>query len=236
LNKKVIVAILVVVAVVASLILYRLHTMVIVSATLADDKIVRSDGRGAYMNGTDFSQITILYQSILSMDLNSSTRHVYVSFTDAHWKDSDLNDIEWKLPSKDYRMLFYFTAYTEQGPVDILNMRVGEKVYPYGLLSSDDVMAIAFTDPDTGSLACLSVIRRSGITSLWGINITSTDSEPPLPLRNDSFIELTRTSADTWVLDVDAWFASYQRSVWGNFVKYYVKLSLDITLNIKTMI
>jgi len=166
---------------------------------------------------------------ILTMDLNRSSRLVYVNFANAHWKDVNLVDMPFRLPSKNYRMVLWLSA---RSKADIYKMDVGERLMPPDLF-----IILFFYDTNTGALACIDTIYPfKGDFMVGSIHINITAPEPPLPLSDDSYFQLRRASEDTWVLDIDGWFASYHRSYRSDFLKYYVRLSLMLTISRKSII
>ena len=62
--------------------------------------------------------------------------------------------------------------------------------------------------------------------------------QPPMMLYQDDHLSLTRTGSDTWVLEGAAWFSlSLPSKEMGNRPPiYYVKLSLEITVNLKSLV
>lgn len=225
-------ALLIIVALATSIFLYRLHTMTITSVVIADDKLIASDGLGAYQPSVQGVYIGIeeLPGEILNMDLNQSFRLVYVNFANAHWKDVNLLDMPSRLPSKSYRMVLWLSARSEK--TDMFKMDIGER-----LMLLDLYTILFFYDPNTGALACVDTIYPfKGDFMYNSIYIKIAAPEPPLPLRDDSHIQLTRTGEYTWVLDIEGWFASYHRSYQGYFLKCYVRLSLMFTIIRKSVI
>jgi len=231
LNKKHILVLLVIIVMIVTILLYRLHTIIITSVLIADDKLIASDGLGAYQPNIQGVYIGIgeLVGEILTMDLNRSSRLVYVNFDNAHWKDVNLVDMPFRLSSKSYRMVLLLSA---RNKANIFKMDVGEKLMPPDLF-----IIIYFYDPNTGALACIDTIYPFKGDFMYGsIHIKITAPEPPLPLSDDGHIQLTKTNEYTWVLDIDGWFASFHRSYRGDFLKYYVRLSLVLTISRKSVI
>jgi len=231
LNKKHLLALLVIVAMIVTIILYRLHTIVITSVLIADDKLIASDELGAYQPNVQGVYIGIgePQGEILNMDLNRSSRLVYVDFANAHWKDVNLLDISSRLSSKSFRMVLLLSA---RSGADIFTMDVGERLMPPDLF-----IIIYFYDPNTGALACIDTIYPFKGDFMYGsIHINITAPEPPLPLSVDGHTQLTRANEDTWALDIDGWFASFHLSYRGDFLKYYVRLSLLLIISRKGII
>jgi hypothetical protein len=231
LNKKYILAPLVIVVLATSIFIYRLHTMTITSVIIADDKLIASDGLGAYQPSAQGVYIGIedLPGDILNMDLNQSFRLVHVKFADAHWKDVNLLDMPSRLPSKSYRMVLWLSA---RNKADIFKMGVGERLMPPDLF-----VILFFYEPNTGALACVDTIYPfKGDFMYNSIYIRIAAPEPPLLLSDDGHLQLTRTSEYTWVLDMDGWLASFHRSYRGDFLKCYVRLTLMLTISMKSAI
>jgi len=62
--------------------------------------------------------------------------------------------------------------------------------------------------------------------------------QPPMMLYQDGHLSLTRTGSDTWVLEGDAWFSLSlpPKDMGSRPPTYYVKLSLEITVNLKSLV
>ena len=195
-NKKHLLALLVIVAMIVTIILYRLHTIIITSVLIADDKLIASDGLGAYQPNVQGVDIGIgeFVGEILTMDLNRSSRLVYVNFANAHWKDVNLVDMPSRLPSKSYRMVLWLSA---RSKADIFKMDVGERLMPPDLF-----IIIYFYDPNTGALACIDTIYPfKGDFMVGSIHINITVPEPPLLLSDDSLDEISnRFTSFQWAL------------------------------------
>ena len=220
--------------VLSSLVCYAMHNSFIVSVSIAYNKIITSDGRGPYQHQVDSVWIDYEYYFIIDV---FSPRTVHVNFMDAPWKDANLSDVLSRLPSKDYLMSLMIWENNQignfsSGYIDPFKMAVGDKF----TLPKVQIL-IFFYDPDTLTVVDIDTMHEKGgfltqfQNNTW---IPSTNAEPPQSLRDDSRIELIRTSEDTWVLDVDAWLVSYYGpSLYSGNLKDYVKLSLNLTINKK---
>lgn len=212
-----------------------LHNTLLTSIVVADDMIVISDGRGPYkpeVDGVFLGKVSagagdLFISEFFIMDMNHSSRSVYVNFTQALWKDANLKDVPSRLPSKNYEMALWILAVDEPfKPLDLFMMNVGEKYSAPELQ-----ILIIFGEPDTGALVNLNAIREmGGLSYFYDIFFNSTASELPQSLRDDIHIQLTRASEEAWVLDVDGWFASYHLSSLGDFLENYIRLSLNLTI------
>jgi len=229
---------------------YTMHNIFLASLVIADDKIIASDGRGPYRDGIegvsyarDEAFYTLDKEGYVGyFNLNGSSRYVYVNFIHALWKDANLMDVPSRLPSKNYRMNFIFFVIGYDGkPVDWYKMGIGE----YLQYKSPQIQVQFYlNDFDTGQLGIYvwqePTIAESGpshdftariIYGYYDIWLPTKTSEPPQSLRDDGYMTLTRVSNEKWVLDVNAWFLTYYLTIHGDMLKYYVKLSLYLTIN-----
>lgn len=231
---------------------YTMHNTFVYSLMLADDKVIASDGRGPYrdsIEGVSYGTLDDVFYTrdeegyMGSLSLNGSSRSVYVNFTHTLWKDANLKSVPSRLPSKNYRMILIFLVIGyDKKPIDFYNMGIGE----YLQYKSPQIQVqFRLNDYDTGQFKGIYVwqeptINESGTThdfttaGIWmyyNLWLPTKTPEPPQSLRDDSHMTLTRVSNEKWVLDVNAWFLTYYRTIWGNMMKYYVKLSLYLTIN-----
>ena len=231
---------------------YTMHNTFVYSLVLANDRIIASDGRGQYRDGIDgvsYGTVDDVFYTrdeegyMASFSLNGSSRSVYVNFTHALWKDANLRDVPSRLSSKNYHMILVFLVIGyDKKPVDFYNMGIGE----YLQYKSPQIQVqFRLNDFDTGQFTGIYVwqeptIRELGVThdltastiyQYYNVWLPTNNTEPPQSLRDDSHMTLTRVSDEKWILGVDAWFLTYYRTIWGNMLKYYIKLSLYLTIN-----
>jgi hypothetical protein len=214
---------------------YVMHNTFIVSVSIADDRIITSDGRGPYQHQAD-NGVWLDYENYFLLDV-VGPRLVHVSFMDAQWKDSNLKFMPSPLPSKDYGMsvMVWENSSSPFEWIDPFKINVGDEFTLPKLH-----IQIFFYDPHTDAVVDINTIHEKGgfltqfQNNTW---IPSTTAEPPQSLRDESSITLTRTSEDTWVLNVDAWLASYYGpNLYSGNQKCYVKLTLSLTINKKRVI
>jgi len=211
----------VIVSVVAALTVYRLYHIKRTQAVFSEDGLIVGDGLGPYEDGSKGAHL--VFSIGFYLDLNESSRSVYVKFGDALWKDKGLRDISPLLPSKNYRGFIWIEA---SGVTRVEHMEVGERLEP-------QFIAMLFYDGDTGGFAGFAVrTARTGTTSFdtsFTMDITSAP-EPPPPLYGEGHVYLLRSSEDTWIIDADAWFTLFQKTPGGGITKHYVKLTFKITV------
>lgn len=228
----------------------RCITLFLTSLVIADDRIIASDGLGPYRDGIDgvFYGRNVLFYTrdeegyAGMLGLNGSSRSVKVNFTQAPWKDANLRDVPSRLPSKNYRMnLIFFVIGYDGKPVDWYDMGIGE----YLRYESPQIqIQFYLNDLDTGQLGIYvwqeptimeigptHDLTASVIFQYYDVWLPTNTPEPPQSLRDDSHMTLTRVSDEKWVLDVNAWFLTYHLTVRGDMLKYYVKLSLYLTIS-----
>lgn len=194
---------LVIVAMVSVLIVYRLHEIKRPQVVFSDDGIISNDGGGPYENGVQGVRIDVVARPVFLMEIKDSSRFVYVKFEDTYWRGENLEAIASKLPSKNY----WITLVMELPGKSLLEMNIGEHLEPQ--------FGIVFWNANTGEEVCFMV------TYLYG-----GESRIPPSLYEDGHLEVVRVNENTWVVDVDAWFSAWTGS-------YYVRLSFKITVNMK---
>jgi len=219
-----------------------MHNTFVYYFMVADDEIIASDGRGPYRDGIDgvyYGRDEDIYTGCLN--LNGSSRSVIVNFTQAPWKDANLMDVPSRLPSKNYCMiLLFFVIGYEGNPIDWYEMGIGDYI---GYKSPQIQVQFYLKDYDTGQFKGLYVWRDNetdkvtfdGTTRIiyrdYNVWLPTTTPEPPHSLRDDGYVTLMRVSEGIWVLDVNAWFLTYYLTIRGDMLKYYVKLSLYLTIS-----
>jgi len=215
-KRTILIALVVMAVVLSSLVCYAMHNSFIVSVSIAYNKIITSDGRGPYQHQVDSVWIDYEYYFIIDV---FSPRTVHVNFMDAPWKDANLSDVLSRLPSKDYLMSLMIWENNQignfsSGYIDPFKMAVGDKF----TLPKVQIL-IFFYDPDMNVsssnpyriVGIDTIHEKGGFETQFENNtwIPSKTAEPPQSLRDESSITLTRTSEDTWMLNVNAWFVSY---------------------------
>jgi len=109
------------VAVIASLVVIRLHTIKLLQSTFPNDRMIASDGKGPYVDGYAGIRLDPLQDASFYLHGQGSSRYVLVSFADIHWKDDNLTDMPPRLPSRNCRidLTFYLSN------ISMRNMKVG---------------------------------------------------------------------------------------------------------------
>jgi len=103
---KLIISIVLVLISLGSIFYYIMHNAISTSIIIAGDRIVTSDGLGPYKPDVDGVSIGYCFNAdIYVMDLNQSSRLVYVNFAQVLWKGENLRDMPSSLQSKNYRRL-----------------------------------------------------------------------------------------------------------------------------------
>lgn len=217
----------IVIALIATLILYRLHTIEETQVVFSEDGLITGNGSSSYKDGVQ--GVGVKAERGFSVDLTESSRFVFVKFQEAYWRDEHLNSIAPKLPSKNYRILLSMGF----SKTEMDRMAVGE-----ALEIPSTTIAIVFIEADTSEFAGYAL--RTTILGLSGfsaggytLRVNITTPEPHHALYNEGHLTLTRTSGNTWTVDVEAWFALFQQR---DHVKYYVRLSFRITISMKSLI
>lgn len=191
---------------------------------LSDGKTIASDGGGYYMDevdgvGIDFSDVL----GSITIDLNQSGRSIYVDFEKASWKDLDFNDIQPMLKSDNYRAIisidvFELSSSGEAIPIRLTDARPG---YYY----SDFLILMELCDLNSGTVVGVMTRGLVPYRIVSGV-IERNVIVPPPELYNMGPMDLKREGETTWVLEGNAWF-----ELRIPFAKYYVKLSLKMTIH-----
>jgi hypothetical protein len=248
--RTILIVVFIVLAIIIVGIYYYFHNIFILSVSIANDNIITSDGGGPYQHWSTSQQLDngIWIGSGFYVSFDAiGPRLVHAGFMETQWKDINLKFMPSPLLSKNYAMSI-FTWENNQigdlssGYIDPFKMEVG------GMFTLPRLqIQIFFYDPDMNAtpsnpyrIVVIDTIHEIGgfwtqiQNNTW---INSTTAEPPQSLRDESNITLTRTSDDTWVLNVNAWFVSYYGpNLYSGNQKAYVKLTLNLTLNKKSMI
>ena len=223
--RKVTIALLMVVALLASfLIIYSLHGIKKFQLVFSGDGLIVDDGGGPYEDGSQGVRVGFTRAGGVFLDLNSSSRLVYIRFEDASWKDERLGDVASPLPSGRYRIMLGIQV--SEG--SIADIEVGERLEP-------DI-AIILYDGETGGLkGSLVRMLASDRVYIGAWMIVTPPPEPPKALYQDGYFSLVRTDEHTWILQGDAWFTLLQHAE-GEPVKHYVRLSFKITIIVETFV
>lgn len=249
-KRTILIVALIVLAVIIGGISYYFHNIFLVSVSIADNNIITSDGRGPYQHWSTSNQadngVWISYPNWFILDV-VGPRLVHVSFMETQWKDVNLKFMPSPLLSKNYGMSIMVWENNQignlsSGYIDPFKMDVGEKF----TLPKVQIL-IFFYDPDMNAsssnpyriVGIDTIHEKGGFETQFENNtwIPSKTAEPPQSLRDESSITLTRTSGDTWVLNVNAWFVSYYGpNEYSGNQKAYVKLTLNLTMNSKSVI
>jgi len=230
---------------------YTMHNTFLTTLVIADDRIIASDGQGPYRDGIDgvsYGTINDVFYTrdvegyMASFSLNGSSRSVYVNFTHTLWKDANLRDVNSRLQSKNYRMiLVFFVISYDKKPVDFYNMGIGEYLqykspqiqvqFYLNDLDTGKLGIYVWQEPTIMEIGTTHDLTASVIYTYYDVWLPTKTPEPPQSLRDDGYMTLTRISDEKWALDVNAWFLTYYLTIRGDMLKYYVKLSLYLTIS-----
>ena len=226
--RKGVIILLVAVVFIASLAVYRLYSIKKVLLTFSGNGLIVGDGIGSYEDGVQGVHTGFTRSGGIFLDLNESSRFLYIKFEYAYWKDDTLRDIPPLLPSKNYRVILGIQVSEKS----ITDMSIGESLEP-------DV-AVLLYDGETGeligSIARMLTSNTVYLSSSW--MVVQPPPQPPMVLYQDGHLRLTRTGSDTWVLEGAAWFSLRlsSKDMGSRPPTYYVKLSLEITVNLKSLV
>lgn len=196
------------------------------TVSISSGRILADDGGGRYIDGAEGVSITFRDSfGAIAIDLNQSTRSVYIGFEEAAWKDRYFNDIRPLLKSGNYHPIL--------------------GIYAIQIVSSTETTPFRLTDTDPGSSyndfnviiylgeidGYIYVLHR-GFYGRWFIaGVEKTGLAPPTQLYNKGSLIFMRVDENTWLLEGEAWFELMKISTEDNSVKeYYVKISLQITI------
>jgi len=247
-KRAILIVVLIIMAVIIGGIYYYFHNTFILSVSIADGKIITSDGGGPYQHWSrsNYYDNGVWISSEFYLNFWAiGPRLVRVSFMDAQWKDVHLKFMPSPFLSKNYEINIFAwenNGDLSYGYIDPFKMDVGEKFTLPNLQ-----IQIFFFDPDMNATPSnpYRVVSINTIHAIGGFLtqsqnntwINSTTREPPQSLRDESSITLIRTSEDIWELNVNAWLVSYYGlNLYSGNQKAYVKLTLRLTINKKSMI
>ena len=230
------------VMVVGMIIVYMVYTALTVVftqrglyvVTFSDDRLIMSDGQGDYIDGMEGVHIFINKVQMFIIDLtglsieggSTSSREVYIKFEDAFWKNEEFKRIEPILPSDRYPVCISIEVPSEPSPLSPNQMDIGVPYEPsvwitvFKLVPSEEVCSLV----------------RTPVEKVAGPLLNLTGPTPSPELYVNGHLYFTRTYEKTWVLQGDAWFLLLQVLPKNEdtheyeVLRYYVKLSLDITI------
>lgn len=203
------------------------------SAEFTDGMILRSDGKGRYVDGFGAVRIDVSGGGLV-MDIASSptakyvesSRFVFIGFGEATWLNSDFEEVNPLLPSDRYRIYLAVTVLGGDRPVEPQEMELGFRY--------DPCVGFMVYNADTGELM-YSVIRspKREFGAFYSYVLDLREPIIPPKLYIDGYVYFTRVGETVWVLEGDSWFLALRipsESEEWRFPRFYVRISFRVTI------
>ncbi|MEM2849538.1 MAG: hypothetical protein QXI36_04595 [Candidatus Bathyarchaeia archaeon] len=194
-----------------------------------EGKILTNDGGGYYTDGVDGVSLHFIDKfGAIVIDLNHSSRFVFIDFEKTQWKDVEFNDAQPLLKSNNYRVFMAIVAYELLSSGELTFARLTD-VSP-GYYYDDFIVLINLYDLETGRI--IGVITRGFVQlrTVSGVEQRNVRVPPP-ELYSIGLIDFKRESETTWVLQGNTWFELQIPLEEQRVEIYYVKLSLKMSIH-----